>query len=308
MMAATSCDPECVQDHRTAVYLTLATKRDNPWNPAHHPTTVSYAVFPAADPAEASDFEGTFGLVPRLRPARCLDDDANCHEYALGFDEAGTYEIDVEVCGKKFETTVEVPLSADMCHAEPQEVEIVIDSSGCLTHAVPHELAPNRLPEPDPNPGGQMDPDPDRPVECDGMAHPSVYAVVGNTVGDVFMPVDVDQVWYTVTPRDDHPRERIEEDDDAKPLAATCIENPNGGPCVAWIAGFEQSGTFTLSTQYCEVEVEETVWVDKPEDACHVSTEFVMLEVETRGCLGARTPDGGGPHPDPEQGPRLQHG
>jgi hypothetical protein len=59
-------------------------------------------------------------------------------------------------------------------------------------------------------------------------------------------------------------------------------------------------GVFTVWTEYCGVEVEETVTVELDEVSCHAQTQFVTLDVETRGCLA--TPQDDPPPPRPAAG------
>ena len=348
MMAASSCDPECINDRRTSVYLELEAAKGEDWDPQRHPTTVSYVVRSIGN--EDSNFEGTFGADPEPRPGRCLD--MKCDQFALGFDEPGLYEIEVEVCGKAFKTTVDVPMDLDACHVESQGVTMALDDSGCRSAAVPRDMAPE---------------DDGHIRECDPLevAHPSVFVMVANPQGDVMNPVDVESVWYTVKPHTDvHPGDDTltaragidptdEEDlnrfrakqppgdpepvddirdpansqpdgkhhehdedcdhddddddddddndnDDGAELErhqAFCIADADGTGCRAWIAGFDTEGEFTVGTTYCGVEVQQTIVVEKELLACHVQTEYVVLDVETTGCLQTPTEEPADPDP-----------
>jgi len=116
------------------------------------------------------------------------------------------------------------------------------------------------------------------PGSCDRMARPSVHALVVRQYTDYFLPVDVDAVWF---------------EHDGNTFEARCIEGPNG--CEAWIAGYDLVGPITVSTEHCDEVVSETVVVESTEDGCHAQTQFMMLEVDTRGCLTATNP----PQPPP---------
>jgi hypothetical protein len=134
------------------------------------------------------------------------------------------------------------------CDVEPAETELVdreIDAYGC-------PIDSERLP----------------PSECDKMARPSVHVYVAKRFEDYFAPVDVDAVWF------EHEGHTFE---------ARCLQGDDG--CIAWIAGYELEGPITVSTEYCETVVGETVKVDRLPDGCHVQTQYMTLEVSTRGCL-----------------------
>jgi hypothetical protein len=348
MMAASSCDPECLPDRRASVHLHLTA--EDAWDPARQPAQVSYAVFPEPGArGEGDGFDQNLAQVPPFRGARCSD--MGCTDFDLGFDEPGSYQVAVDICGKRFETTVDVELSDDLCHVDAPDIELPVDSSGCVEGEGPTEMEPF-----------------DR---CGTAEYPSVYAVVGHMVDDVFMPVPVDDVWYYVDERadlddagempplgpadelrihvhddfcghdpdkwddkhddDDDDDDQGDDDDDddgggdddgddddgasnpyptpdggptRRTFSAVCVENPNSESCLAWLAGFEKTGWFTVGVEYCGVTVQKRVFVGKDdENACHVNTQFMMLEVETRDCLATPTKDGGGQRPDEPERP-----
>lgn len=122
-----------------------------------------------------------------------------------------------------------------------------------------------------------------QPYPCDRAAHPSVHVVPVVGYDDYFMPADVDMVWF------EHNDQTFE---------ARCIQDEDGD-CVAWLAGYEISGPITISTEYCDTVVSETIEVVVEPGACHVDTEYLLLEVSTRGCLATEQPE----PPDPVRWP-----
>ncbi|MEX1365301.1 MAG: hypothetical protein AB1Z98_19390 [Nannocystaceae bacterium] len=113
------------------------------------------------------------------------------------------------------------------------------------------------------------------PDQCDYVAYPSVHVVPVRKYDDYYLPVEVDMVWF------EHEGETHE---------ARCIWGDDG--CTnAWIAGYELEGPINLSTEYCDTVVSKAVKIDRTEDGCHVQTQYMMLEVSTRGCLSDSLPD-----------------
>lgn len=116
----------------------------------------------------------------------------------------------------------------------------------------------------------------DAPVyPCDRAAHPSVHVVPVVRHQDYYMPAEVDMVWF------EHHDQTFE---------ARCIQDEDGD-CTAWLAGYEMSGPITVSTEYCDALVSETIEVEVIPGACHVETEYMLLEVSTRGCLTTEQPE-----------------
>ncbi|MCB9717215.1 MAG: hypothetical protein H6712_25420 [Myxococcales bacterium] len=136
------------------------------------------------------------------------------------------------------------------------------------------------------------DPDPgfpgraQQPTGCDHMARPSVYVLPVVEHDDYLLPAPVDMVWFQ------HEGETYE---------ARCIATDEGctGP---WVAGYELEGPITVSTEYCETVVSQSVKVGRTEDGCHVATEYVILPVSTQGCEATKPEPSGGSLP-PTAGP-----
>jgi hypothetical protein len=184
--------------------------------------------------------------------------DRACSEWALGSDQAGRLQIWAEACERSYTAEATVELDALACHAVTQYVDIEVDDALC-------PVGPERIP----------------PWDCDKMAHPSVHVVVAKRYDDYFAPVDVDMVWFEAHGRT---------------FEARCIRGDDG-TCNAWIAGYELEGPITVSTEHCDTVVSQTVDVRPIPDSCHVQTEYMMLEVSTRGCLTAEVVEADPPPP-----------
>ncbi len=119
------------------------------------------------------------------------------------------------------------------------------------------------------------------PGECDRIARPSVHVVPVLHNDDYMLPVEVESVWFT---------------HDGQTHEARCIHD--GEECTSmWVAGYELDGPITVGTEYCDTTVEKTVVVERTPDGCHVETQFMLLEVSTRGCLTDRDEPGAPPPP-----------
>ena len=128
----------------------------------------------------------------------------------------------------------------------------------------------------------ELDDDASSPIDdvapalpCDRAAHPSVHVVPVVQHDDYFMPAEVDMVWFEHNDRT---------------YEARCIQDEDGD-CTAWLAGYELSGPITVSTEYCDAVISETIEVEVTPGACHVTTEYLLLEVSTRGCLTTEQPE-----------------
>lgn len=184
-------------------------------------------------------------------------DDA-CSQWLVGRDQAGRVSIYGEACGHKYSAAAEVDLDDLGCHADTQFVDIQVDGRDC-------PVDPERIP----------------PYECEPIAHPSVHVIATRRYDDYYATVPVEMVWF------EHMGETYE---------ARCLHGENE-TCQAWVAGYELAGPITVSTEYCDTVVSEAVKVDMEPDSCHVATEYVMLEVSTKGCLSDELPDGPPPRP-----------
>ena len=113
------------------------------------------------------------------------------------------------------------------------------------------------------------------------MARPSVHVMLVRPYTDYYLPVEADAVWF---------------EHDGHAFEASCIQGDRG--CETWIAGYDLVGPITVSAAHCEDIVSETVVVEPTEDGCHAQTQFMLLEMSTRGCM-----TGSEPHPPPPPPP-----
>lgn len=239
-IAAMSCDVEtCETDPQPSAIVRFWAEHDSVRVPVSA-TSVDYQVAAAGgDPQE------DLAAAPsRWIRGRCLD--AECTQWAAGWDQPGRISIDAEVCGDRYTAETVVELDALACHAQTQIVDVMVDDRNC-------PVGPERIP----------------PYECEPAAHASVHVLVARRFDDYYMPVDVDMVWF------EHEGQTHE---------ARCLQDGSGG-CMAWIAGYELPGAITVSTEHCDTVVSETAIVSMIPDSCHVQTEYMMLDVSTRGCL-----------------------
>ncbi|MCA9652562.1 MAG: hypothetical protein H6712_25130 [Myxococcales bacterium] len=184
-------------------------------------------------------------------------DDA-CTSWMVGNDQAGRVAIYAEACGHRYTAEATVELDDLSCHAQTEYVDIQVDGRDC-------PVAPERIP----------------PYECEPTAHPSVHVIVARRYDDYYATVPVEMVWF------EHMGQTYE---------ARCLQGENE-TCLAWVAGYDLAGPITVSTEYCDTVVSEAVKVDMLPDSCHVDTEYVMLEVSTRGCLTGEVDEGPPPRP-----------
>lgn len=245
-----SCDLECVEDDRPAVLVELVAADGSNFDPARHPTHVRFARPQLVDSADPT---------PSIEHARCVDDD--CITWEAGSDEPGVYEVEAVVCGQRFSTMVEVPSTDDGCHAQTTHVELPITGDVC-GDAMTSNPAPQEEPQDDPSMGRDM---------CKMFARPSVYVQTARPYDDYFTEAKVQKVWY---------------EHEGTTAPAMCIPaSSTSDDCRAWIAGFELEGEIRVFTEYCNTIVEDVVNVTKEPDGCHVQTQFMLLEVETLGCM-----------------------
>ena len=109
---------------------------------------------------------------------------------------------------------------------------------------------------------------------CDYAARPSVHVVPVRRFDYYNQVDDVDSLWFVHA---------------GKTHEARCLDSE--GTCSGtWIAGYELEGRIEVSTEYCDKVVSKSVEVGRTEDGCHVETEFMLLEVDTTGCLTGQTP------------------
>jgi hypothetical protein len=224
-------------------------------------------LIPFAPTAVHAQWRAVDATAPQTVSGRCLDE--GCTRWALGHEQAGTFDVRVEACGETFGQEVEVGKTADGCHVETQQITVLVENAACAEAPVTVAAAPVATP-------------------CDLVAAPSAIVTVAQDGGDVLIPVPAAEVWFST---------------DRRRQPAYCIDpTADGGGCSTWVAGWELDGPMTVGTEWCEREVEKSFRVEKTEDGCHVQTRFVSLLVDGTGCLQAKPqppvppPPGGSDH------------
>lgn len=182
----------------------------------------------------------------------CMD--PICSKFAVGIEQTGEFDVQVDVCGTSHTEKISVGMQEDGCHVDTVQKTIVIDPDSCATHEEPPTLVAQPVPK-----------------LCDLMAHPSAIVWTLQQFDDYQASIDVDALWYT------HEDQRHK---------ARCFDaNAEGTGCSIWVAGLEQAGPMTLATEYCGKEQSKEIRVDMTEDGCHVETEYVSMLLSSTGCL-----------------------
>jgi hypothetical protein len=197
----------------------------------------------------------------RQIPGTCLDEE--CSKFAAGREQEGRFTVAAELCGQTFTADVDVGKTEDGCHVDTQVASIQASLQMC-------EGGPPPL---DPVPAD---------VTCTLEARPSAFIFPVTDGGDVWLPHPTEQLWY--------------EHDDTREKAY-CAEEAENGKCAWWIAGYEQAGRFKAHTESCGEQNTIEYSVEKTPDGCHVSTEFLPIFVDTKGCITLAPPPPGEPPP-----------
>ena len=257
-MLAPSCDPvgeECEAQHsdHASVVVTIATSDGTPVQAQK----VTYKVS-GDDMSSGANAKGE-------QVGECIDE--MCTKWALGTEVVGTFSLQAEVCSQVYTETVEVDLAANGCHVETERVDITVPSEQCLDMKGEKPGSPDARGDD----GGMVG----NPLACDMAAYPAVFVSVVQRYDDFYATVPVENVKW---------KWRDETYD------ARCLSAPGSDECYAWVAGYETPGEIEVSTEWCDVEVSDIVHVGLTEDECHVKTEYLMLEVSTRGCMAGTEP------------------
>jgi hypothetical protein len=188
-------------------------------------------------------------------PGLCLDHE--CTRFAAGVEQDGTILVGAEACGQVVEATVEVPMTEDGCHVETQNVILNFDSARGTECEAKLDWQAN----------------PPRP-QCEaGVMSPSAYLWPIKTVGDMVITIPTDELRYFVG----------EPEEVGDP--AWCVYHHENGKCGLWITGWGQTGRFTAYTKKCGIDTVVNYTVEATEDGCDAETEFVMVDVDTHGCI-----------------------
>jgi hypothetical protein len=160
-----SCDAECIREDRPSVIAHILSIEGG----VTRPVTASAVTYDFLGHARSPDSaDGSFTARPLRDRGYCLD--SACTTWALGVDQAGLFDIEVEACGQTLSQRVDVAFDEDACHAETEEIAVVVDC------------------------------DEPRPVvaqpTCDAGARPSVFVYVAREHDDYLEAVPVERVWY----------------------------------------------------------------------------------------------------------------
>lgn len=235
---------------RPSVIVQVATQIDGGYVPL--PADAVHGTLHAAD-----------GSTQQVVSGMCMD--PICSKFAVGTEQTGEFEIQVDACGTSQTERLTVGMQADGCHVDTVQTTIVIDPDRCATHAEP---GPVVVATP-------------VPTVCDLMARPSAIVWTLQQLDDMQLSVEVDSLWFTHEDR----RHR-----------ATCFDAQAGDAgCSIWLAGYEHAGAIELRTEYCGAEQSKEIRVGKTADGCHVETEYVSMLLSTTGCLTGE--------PEPRQPP-----
>lgn len=187
-----------------------------------------------------------------LNDAECTD--AVCSAWIAGWEEDGTIEVRANVCGSEYIERIEVPMQADGCHVESQDLDISIDTSGCDTPAPPtHGLVEG----------------------CGGQDQFSIIASAYTEVPGGFIPVRPDVVYGLWKEK--------ETTAEAVPMSGLCLDPE----CMSYGVGVEQTGFFELQVHACGTVFSHPVEVGMSASGCHVETAQVAVEIDPAQCATA---------------------
>lgn len=269
--AVSSCDIVCTEGAKPSVVVKFLAQDGDSLRPVRA-DYLKYGVL-AGEVPDGEDPENTVVNVPEMQDAKCLN--STCTEWAAGFEQDGTFRIEGSFCGETYTSVATVDFDEDGCHVDTEYVNIVVDPRDCTD-------PPDDLKTPEAGP------------ECDLMARPSVFVYVARQYDDYLAPAPVKELRWTHEGPATGPRAKL-----GGP--GYCLEGNAEDGCSTWTAGWEVAGNISVSTEWCDTIVSETVTVPMTEDGCHVETQFVTLLVSTKGCIAGEEPPA---PPTPPQGPK----
>ncbi len=259
---SSSCDTDCTLEARASVILTV-TMQDGSALDVANVDQVWYRVTDDAGERSAGDAPDGSDPGSTLSPpesewkvAECYD--AACTRYVLGYETPGTYEIRASVCGQDHLARAVVDMTADGCHVDTEEIEIMVDGDGCAE-----------------DDGPVLDSGP----ACTLEARPSMVIELFDPDKGTIVEVEGDSVY--ATPKGE-----------STAIAGSCL-NEN---CSVWSVGLEQPGSFTVHADVCGETSTMDVTVPMTPDECHVDTQYLLMEVDSSACplpFDAQLPDYG---------------
>jgi hypothetical protein len=263
-----SCDQECTLEARASVVLTVTTQDGSALTPANvdkvwyrvtDEATPRAAVEPEDGPDPESDLTAPDS---EWKLAECFDD--SCTKWVLGYETPGNYEIKASVCGNTEIARAFVDMTADGCHVDTEEIELMVDGDGCAEEV-------------------------DKPITnpfpmCTMENRPSMVIELWDPEKGTAVPIEGERVYATYN-------------DESAAINGKCLDDG----CSIWAIGIEQDGLFNVYADVCGVESTMEVRVPKTEDECHVETQYKLMEVDSSNCkkpITAVPPPAAGPNCD----------
>jgi hypothetical protein len=197
-------------------------------------------------------------------PGMCIN--ADCSQFAAGFEQTGDFTVGAEVCGQTLTASATVGKTGNGCHVETQQLQLVADVSKCKPPMLQGSPATPQLAS-----------------QCDVEMRASAFVFPVTDGGDVWIPYPTEKLVYV------HDGEQHE---------GYCAQEAANGKCTWWVAGFGQTGRFQAFTETCGVESAVSFSVEPREDGCYPDTEFVPVFVDTHGCIRSAWPPKGNPPPN----------
>ncbi len=266
LLFSSSCDGTCSGEEQASVLVRFA----GPDGASVEADKVDFVRFGllSGDPEMGPD---TLSTPPQMTSVACAD--RPCTSWNAGIEQEGVLKVEASYCGHVQTATMRVNLDEDGCHVDTQNLTFAVNEAMCDSEPREDELPVGTQPT------------------CDRVAHPSVFVYVARNYEDFLVGQPVERLWWKHHSPDG-------EEHRGEGICAHPTENKDG--CIAWYVGWELEGNFDVFTEMCETEVNTTVRVSKTKGACHVDTQFVVLEPSTGGCLTAKPapPPPGWPFPD----------
>jgi hypothetical protein len=249
-ISSSSCDQVCTMEAQPSVEVRFYAPTGEQFV-AQQPTSVTWWKVDDPSYGEAPDPS----IVPpagSLNDAECAD--AVCSTWVAGWEEEGTIEVRANICGSEYIERIDVPMTADGCHVETQELDIAIDTSGCDPVDTPSTGLVSG---------------------CGGMDQFSVIASAYTKFPAGLVPVKPDAV-YGMWKATETTAEEI-------PISGLCLDSE----CMSYGVGLEQTGFFEIQVYACGSVFSHPVEVDKAAGDCHVETEYVAVEIDPSLCTPA---------------------
>jgi hypothetical protein len=248
ILVTPSCDAECTLEARASALVTVRIADGSALGPAQVQKMwyrVSDVETPRAAPVDP-DGDDLTAPGSDWKLAACAD--SGCSRWVLGYETPGYYEIRASVCGRTHQARTVVGMTADGCHVETEELEILVDAEDCAD-------------------------DPERPIaappptECTLEARPSLMIQLVDADHGTAVKAHADSLAAML-------------EGQTAPIQGTCLDEE----CSMWSVGTEQAGTFHVVANVCGTASELDVRVPMTADGCHVETQYRLMEVDASRC------------------------